>query len=135
MIVLVVVPFVARSLQNPSLCPLPYWQRTRTQICQSFSEQPKPNGYPYHAFLFLPPTTLTFHYVQMFFDIWSRRNASSPNTLALTPFPSRIGSICGIGLFLEREEETSPITHRDVLSFGRGHRGPHLLVYITHTLP
>ena len=49
-----------------------------------------------------------------------------PNTLALTPFPMWIGSICGMGLFLEQGDDSSPITHRDILTFGRGCGGPYL---------
>ena len=49
---------------------------------------------------------------------WSGTHTHSPNTLALTPFPSWIGSTCGIGLFLEGEDWSRPITHHDIFPSG-----------------
>jgi hypothetical protein len=62
------------------------------------------------AVLFVCFVSIHFHSV-FTFPAWIH----SPNTLALTPFPLRIGSTCGFGLFLEREDELCPITHRNVL--------------------
>jgi len=47
-----------------------------------------------------------------------------PNTLALTPFPSWTGSICGIGLFL-KEEDRPPTSYSPRYPRLRGYSGPY----------
>ena len=61
---------------------------------------------------------LPFLYQQLHFLFPLLSGTHSPNTLALTSFPLRIGSTYGIGLFLEWEDWSRPITHRDIFPLG-----------------